>query len=347
MRTVAWVACVVPALVAAEVPVSDAPATPIAPPTPASTETTSTETASTETASTETASTETSTATPTPIPAPLLTPILTLTLTPTPILTPMPAPVCPAPPAPAEPGERKPAGWTGALGAGAILLTGNTSTLTTSGTASVQRDVVGWIFSAKGSGVYGRTRPVDRTQPSQVVALAATSQLRLDRKLGAHLTVFALGGSDTDHVASVEYRAYGEGGLAVIWLDAKRANGTDLSLRTDLGFRYAHESRWQYYATAAAPVTGRLPAVDTSAPRAGLAFRSGLSKDVALVEEAEALANVEGRERYNLRSLSKLTSRLVGKLTFVASYLVAHDSRPAPGKVRTDTSLGGSIEVAF
>ena len=120
-----------------------------------------------------------------------------------------------------EPPRAKPE-WSGTAGLGAIVLTGNTSTTTLNALLSTQRETAGWILGAKASGVYGRTRPVDRSQPEQTVALAASGQLRGDRKLLPQLTVFALGGVDTDHVASVEARGYGEGGLGYIWLDRKQ-----------------------------------------------------------------------------------------------------------------------------
>jgi hypothetical protein len=237
--------------------------------------------------------------------------------------------------------------WSGTVGAGLIHLAGNTNTTTVSGTTSIQEQLDPWVLGFKATGAYGEARPVDRTQRSQTVALSASGQLRLDRKLGPHATVFALGGTDTDHVASVEARVYGEGGLAWIWVDVKPDGAkAELFFRTDAGVRYANERRWQYHATPAAPV-GNLPDVETTSPRVGLALRYGFSKDVAFVEEAEALANVSGAERYQARSLTKLTSRLWASVTFGVSYLLTWDSEPAPGKVETDRSLAATLEVAF
>lgn len=236
--------------------------------------------------------------------------------------------------------------WSGTAGVGALVLTGNTSSTTLNALTSAQRETSGWILAAKATGVYGRTRPADRTKPTETVALAATSQLRGDRRLGPQFTVFALAGADTDHVASVEYRAYGEGGVGYIWLDRKVEKERELFLRTDLGVRYSYESRWQYYPTAAA-LPGDLPDRDQVMPRAGLAFRYALSPWVAFVEEAEVLAAVSGGERYQARSLSKLSSRLYASVTAGLGYLVAYDSAPAPGKVDTDTALSATLEVAF
>ena len=59
------------------------------------------------------------------------------------------------------------------------------------------------------------------------------------------------------------------------------------------------------------------------------------------------LAAVSGGERYQARSLSKLSSRLYASVTAGLGYLVAYDSAPAPGKVDTDTALSATLEVAF
>lgn len=262
-------------------------------------------------------------------------------------LTPWVALLAPALAVAAEGGPARPATeWSGVVGAGVIVLTGNAETTTMNGAASAQREAGGWILAGKATGVYGRTRPADRSQPAQTVALGATGQLRADRKLGAQLTVFALGGAETDHVASLEYRAYGEGGAGWLWLDRKPEAGGELFLRTDLGLRYTYDERWQYYGNATAP-EGDLPDVEMLAPRAGLAFRYGFSEQVKLVEEAEVLTNVSGDERWQARSLTKLTSRLIRAVSFGLSYQVTYDSAPAPGKVRTDTALGANVEVAF
>ncbi len=236
--------------------------------------------------------------------------------------------------------------WSGTAGAGLILLTGNTSTLTVNGTSAVQREWERWIVAARANGVYGRTRPPDRALPSATVALAASGQLRGDRKLTPNLSVFTMAGADMDHVASVEYRAYGDAGVGYVWIDQKREGDRHVFLRTDLGGRYAYESRWQYYATPTQP-EGDVPDVDLLAPRLGATFRLGLSKDTTFVQEAEALANVLGDERYTARSMSKLTTRVVSGLTVGTSYIVTWDSAPAPGKVETDTALAVIAELTF
>lgn len=253
--------------------------------------------------------------------------------------------LCPALAAAEAPAAAKPE-WSGTAGLGAIVLTGNTNTTTLNALAGAQRETAGWILAAKVNGVYGRSRPVDRSQPDQTVALAAAGQLRGDLRFGPHFTWFLLGGAETDHVASVEYRAYGESGAGYIWLDWKQEGGSEAFLRTDLGLRYAHESRFQYYATATSP-TGDLSDRDQLAPRAGVAFRYAFSRYVAFVEEAEVLASVAGGERYQVKSLSKLTSKLTSALTAGLAYQVAFDSAPAPGKVDTDTALTATLEVTF
>lgn len=242
-------------------------------------------------------------------------------------------------PSPATP---KPAEWKGTVGAGLILLTGNSETTTATGSATASRETFGWILSAKAAGAYGQTRAASGG-PTQVTALAAAGQVRLDRKLGSRWTVFVIGGLEADHVASVEYRTLAELGAGALWLDVKEDGWHRLTLRTDLGLRYGYDARHQYYGTPLGP----LPGVELLAPRLGLAFRYGFSKDVFFTEEAEVLPSLTGGSRLQAKSVSKLSSRLAKAVTLGVGYTVVFDSAPAAGKEKTDTALTALLEVGF
>jgi hypothetical protein len=243
--------------------------------------------------------------------------------------------------------DPKPDVWTGTAGAGLILLTGNADSISSSLAAAAQRKAGDWAFSTKLNGAYGKARS-EKGAPYQTAALAGSVQLRADRKITDGLTGFALGGVDTDHVAAIEYRAYGEGGLGYAWIDRKDdAAGSALLLRTDLGFRYAEESRWSYYATSSDPTPGDRPDVTLAAPRLGAAFRWQPHKGVAVTEDAEVLSNVSGDARWLSKSVTKLTTSIVGTAVFGVTYTVNYDSAPVPGKVHTDTALGLTLEAAF
>lgn len=243
---------------------------------------------------------------------------------------------------PAEDAAPKPVEWKGTVGAGLIVLTGNSDTTTFTGAAAASRETFGWILSAKATGAYGENHAADGGA-SQVTAYAASGQLRLDRKFGEVWTVYVLGGVEADHVASVEYRTIGELGVAAQWLDRKEADWQRLALRTDLGLRYGHEARHQYYGTPQGP----LPGVELLAPRFGLAFRYGFSKEVFFTEEAEVFPSLTGESRVQVKSVAKLSSRLTKAVTLGVGYTVAFDSRPAVGKERTDTALTALLEVGF
>jgi len=241
----------------------------------------------------------------------------------------------------APPPEKK-VEWKGTVGAGLIVLTGNSDTTTFTGAASASRETLGWILSAKLAGAYGENRPA-AGGARQVTAYAAAGQLRLDRKLGEIWTIFVLGGLETDHVASVEYRTVSELGVSARWVDVKEADWQRVGLRTDLGLRYGYEARYQYYGTPRGPQAG----VELLAPRLGLAFRYGFSKEVFFTEEAELFPALTGESRLQVRSVSKLSSRLTRAVTLGVGYSVAFDSRPATGKEKTDTALTALLEVGF
>src|SRR5512133_142162 len=248
---------------------------------------------------------------------------------PAPAVAPAAAPAAPAP---------KPK-WTGTLGLGLISLTGNSRSVSFNTTAAAERKSDGWILGLKANAAYGQTRPADGS-PTQTVAKAAGALARMDRKFHERYSGYLLVAGETDHVASVEVRYTGEAGASITWVDAGGDSGWKTSLRTDLGFRWAQEQRYQYYPTGAArdPVT-------LYAPRLGLAFKHALNKDVLFTEDAQILPNVVGAGRVIVNSTAKLTSRLTQSLSFGASFQVNHDSTPAAGKVPTDTILGLTIEM--
>ncbi|MFN7135130.1 MAG: DUF481 domain-containing protein, partial [Myxococcales bacterium] len=245
--------------------------------------------------------------------------------------------------APAETKKKEEPAWTGTVGAGFISLTGNANTLTFNATGVAERKSQGWIWAAKGTAIYGQSRPAAGPDaPAEVTALAAALQLRGDRRFTQLVSGYLLTGAETDHVKSVEYRAYGESGVGLLWLDRKRGDLQKLLLRTDLAVRYAEESRFQYY-----PSPLNVPDLTLIAPRLGVAFRYALTEDVRFFQDTEALLNVVGATRVVVNSTTRLSARLIGALALGTSFLVQYDSQPAPGKVPTDTALSVQLEVGF
>lgn len=248
----------------------------------------------------------------------------------------------PPPAAPAPPPSEGKVKWKGTVGAGLIVLSGNSDSTSFTGSVSASRETFGWIASIKASGAYGESRAAGAAA-TEVSANAAAGQLRLDRKFGAVWAVFAIGGVEADHVANIEYRSAAELGAAAQWVDVKEDDWSKVALRTDVGLRYGYEARYQYYGSPIGPQ----PGVELLMPRVGFAFRYAFSKDVFFTEEAEAMTTLTGEARWLAKSVTKLSSRLNRSLTFGAGYTVAHDSRPAEGKETTDQALTALLEVSF
>jgi hypothetical protein len=236
--------------------------------------------------------------------------------------------------------------WNATVGMGLIFISGNASTVTLNGLATAERKSERWIYSAQASGSYGESRaPTLEGQeqaPNQVVALNAALQLRADHRFTPHISGYILGRGETDHVKSVEFRGSGEAGIGVIWWDVKRQDGSESFLRTDLALSYARETRFQYF-----PTRTNLPDVSLGGPRAGLAFRHGLTKDVAFVEELSVLPSLIEGSRLLVTNQAQLNVRLTRALAIATTFLVQYDSMPAPGKFPTDTSLSVSAAVTF
>ncbi|HUB08232.1 MAG TPA: DUF481 domain-containing protein [Myxococcales bacterium] len=234
-------------------------------------------------------------------------------------------------------------GWAGTLDLGLIWLSGNSNTLTLNGAAAFARTFhSGWILSFKASGSYGQGSAPGANQPSTVTALAASGQLRGDRVLAKLLTVYLLTGADTDHVASIELRSYGEGGVGLVWLDHKVGGLQTLLLRTDIGVRYADQRQFQYY-----PVQMSLPELQELSPRVGVALRYAATKDLVFSEQVEVIPDVLSPNPVLVNNTTQINAHLVGALSLAASFVLAYDSVPPPMKVSTDTALNLGAEVSF
>ena len=242
------------------------------------------------------------------------------------------------------PGAATPSGWTGTAGLALIWLTGNSSTLTFNANAAAKRQWAEWALGFKAFGVYGLSRAADPAAPQQVTALGAGGQLRGDRKLSDFVASYLTGGLSTDHVKSVELSSFGEAGAGLTWIDVKGPDYQKVLLRTDFAARFQHDNRYQYYPTHKA-----IPSVNLLGPRAGVAFRYALNKEVIFIQEAEVIPSVlrDPSGRVLADSTTKLASRLSQSLTLGLAFQVNYDSAPAVGKVPTDTALTVGVEFAL
>jgi len=251
------------------------------------------------------------------------------------------------PAAPAAPPTAAPAAaWTGAAGLGFISLTGNSTNTVFSATAAAERKSADWIFGAKATAAYGRTRPAgDPPRPVEVTAWQGGAFLRADRRFTPSTSAYVLGGAETDHVKSVEVRYTGEAGASIIWVDWAEGDRKAI-LKTDLGFRVADERRFSFYPESS---RGRVYPVEVllEAPRLGVGLRYAMSKVVVFTDDAEVMPNVSGESRVLANNVAKLSARLSGAMQLGVSFTVAHDSKPAAGKKQTDTALAATVEYLF
>jgi len=245
--------------------------------------------------------------------------------------------ICGQAPAASAPAPAMPR-WTGSVGFNLVSITGNATAVTLNGTGGAELKTPEWIYGLKASATYGVSKATPDA-PSQVLALAGSLQARVDRRFNQIISVYLLGGAEADHVKSVEFRGIGEAGMGLIWISKMEGDLERMLFRTDLAFRYAHESRFQYY-----PTPMSLPAADLYAPKLGVAFRYAFSKDVRFVESAEVLPSVSGDGRVVVNNLTKLTAQLFGSLAASLGFTLNYDSAPAPGKVPTDTALSVGLE---
>jgi hypothetical protein len=246
-----------------------------------------------------------------------------------------------APAAPAAPTGTPAALWTGSLSLGTIFLTGNTETITFSTSLALERKSVDWIWGLKAAGAYGQTRAAT-TNLDQVTALNGLFALRGDRRFGPVVSVYLQGSVSSDHISSIELRPLGELGASLIWFDVKEGALAKTSLRTDLGFVYGREFRFQYYPT---PVNS--PDVDLIAPHFGMAYKYAISKDISFGDDFDLTANMVDAVRIIATNAAKLSARLTASAALNIGFNVAVDSEPAAGKKKIDTATLISVEIAL
>ena len=238
-----------------------------------------------------------------------------------------------------------PVTWAGTVALGLIALTGNSQTVTFATNAAFERKSPEWILGIKATAQYGQTTAAG-ADSSAVTALAAGVQARGDRRLSQLTSLYLLGGIEADHLKAVEARPFAEVGVSLLWFDEKVGDLQKQSFRTDLGFRYGREYRFQYYPTRIGPSDPAFAAVTIAAPRVGAFYRYAFNKDVIFSQEVSLLGNViDGRLLFT--STSKLSSRLTERVGLGVSFVANDDTIPAKGKVPLDTALTVGLEIGL
>lgn len=244
--------------------------------------------------------------------------------------------------------------WTANIGANMVLFAGNSETIAIGTDISVERKTADWILTGKLAGGYGEsTSPT--TGASDTTALFLATSLRADFRFNEMVSAYAAALVDTDHVKAIEYRAGGEGGASVQWFEQKVDDYVKAAFKTDLALRAQYESRFQYFPQAAPVVIlarTNLDDVSLVAPRLGLSFVYGITKDATFTEDAEILPNVipdpavDGT-RVLINSASKLSFKLTTALSFNSALVLKFDNIPAAGKDDLDVQLTVGLSVTL
>ena len=250
--------------------------------------------------------------------------------------------------------EEKKSKWIGTVGIGLTYITGNSQNLTLSGGASVSRTWDAWTLGLKANGAYGLANPDTNATASVagVTARRAGASIRGDRAFGSGFaSIFALAGSEFDHMKNIESRTTGQLGTGLTFLNTKDGELEKLYLRLDIAALGGYETRFQYFP---APSSVTDPRIVILAPRAAVTFRWNFSKDVRFSEELEfipyLLAPTSGRLLIN--NNTKLSARLTEYLALTTGLLINFDSMPpvgADGSTRknTDVALTVGLDAAF
>ncbi|AFE04288.1 hypothetical protein COCOR_01789 [Corallococcus coralloides DSM 2259] len=232
--------------------------------------------------------------------------------------------------------------WTGSAGLGASMFTGNARAFTITGDAMAEYESPVWALTLEADGAYGNAASEDEEE-REVTALTLGGWARGDYRFTRLLSAYSFLGLETDHPASLELRTEVELGVGLTFLERKKKKTEkELFLRTYLGASYAKDRRFQY-----TPTREDLPNVTLWSPAVGLAFRYDINERVHLREDAIVLPGIFDNTRVLLDSTTKLSVHLTDRFALTTYFELQHDSAPAAGKVKTDTSLsvGGELEI--
>lgn len=247
--------------------------------------------------------------------------------------------------------------WTGSVGAGLTFITGNSQTLTLTGTATADRKWDHWALGIRLNGAYGLANPAANVTgtTTSVTARRASGTVRGGRSFGSGLvSLYALAGSEFDHMKNIESRTIGELGTGLTFFNTKRGDQEKFYLRLDLAMRAGYESRFQYFPVEA-PVEGDYGII-ILAPRAAITMRWNLTKDLRFSEELEVIPYVlaPSAGRLLINNTTKLNTRLTESVSLATALVVNFDSQPpqaapppAPQRLSTDVALTVGVEATF
>ncbi|RKH53003.1 DUF481 domain-containing protein [Corallococcus sp. AB050B] len=240
----------------------------------------------------------------------------------------------------AEDDEEEEGPWTGSFGLGASFFSGNSRAFTLTGDALAEYDSPVWALTLEADGAYGNAA-AEGEEEREDTAKTLGGWARADYRFTPLFSVYGFAGAEADQPASLELRVETELGVGLTVLERKKKE-KELFLRTYLGAGYAKDRRFQYF-----PTRENLPDVTLWSPAVGVAFRYDINERVHLREDAVLLPDIFGDTRVLLDSTTKLSVHLTDRFAFTTFFELQHDSVPAQGKVRTDTSLsvGGELEL--
>jgi putative salt-induced outer membrane protein YdiY len=262
------------------------------------------------------------------MPAPDIAPEPVLRVAPDVSASPLPA-EAPAAATGAEEGKPEPGPWAGSATLGLEWLTGNSRSLTVSAEGLAEYNSSRWVLTLKAVGTY--VTAAESGEAEDEVGALVSGWARGERRFTPLFSGFLYVGSGSNHFASLELRLEGEAGVGVTVLERRPSAPDELLLRFYLGVHYSRDKRYQYY-----PTNQNVPDQNVWSPGVALTFRAALNDHVKFSEDVFVFP---APSRVLVRSNTKLTSSLTGRLALTAELVVESNSAPAPDKAKTDTML--------
>lgn len=215
---------------------------------------------------------------------------------------------------------------------GALLSTGNSRSLASTGSGSLRLRRADNEFSAVVAANYARSAatPADSTRTTME---NYQGKLRYDRYVSNDVSVFLSLSGRRDRFQGLDARLNLDPGLAYYFVQLEKQR-----LWAELGYDYQYDLRTADAIELAADqgtILGKTKARHSA--RGFLGYHTSVNDNVSFDTGAEVLLGIPKTENWRLNWLSSLTAALDSRFSLGATFNLRYDHNPLPGVEKLDT----------
>ena len=215
---------------------------------------------------------------------------------------------------------------------GALLSTGNSRSLASTGSGSLRLRRADNEFSAVVAANYARSAPTPADE-TRTTMENYQGKLRYDRYVSSDVSVFLSLSGRRDRFQGLDARLNLDPGLAYYFVQLEKQR-----LWAELGYDFQYDLRNVDAIAVAADKGTILGKTNTRhCVRGFLGYHASVSDDASFDTGAELLLGIPKTENWRLNWLSSLTAALDSRFSLGATFNLRYDHNPLPGVEKLDT----------